>query len=159
MFGRLKESCPATSKTAGSSRVKYVKILLYSKIHIYTIHLFFTLREKMAQAYDFALDKIGMEIMSYQVRTSELSIWTCICVCMCYPPPSDRYSLLFQIWVDYINFLKGVYVYFSPSNINCITWFNKSLKVDIYVPLVRLWARTQRTNGSLQCEGCTRGAA
>ncbi|XP_038663738.1 cleavage stimulation factor subunit 3 isoform X4 [Scyliorhinus canicula] len=35
-------------------------------------------REKMAQAYDFALDKIGMEIMSY------------------------------QIWVDYINFLKGV---------------------------------------------------
>ncbi len=24
-------------------------------------------REKMAQAYDFALDKIGMEIMSYQV--------------------------------------------------------------------------------------------
>lgn len=32
----------------------------------------------MAQAYDFALDKIGMEIMSY------------------------------QIWVDYINFLKGV---------------------------------------------------
>ncbi|KTG37995.1 hypothetical protein cypCar_00012069 [Cyprinus carpio] len=36
------------------------------------------IREKMAQAYDFALDKIGMEIMSY------------------------------QIWVDYINFLKGV---------------------------------------------------
>lgn len=28
---------------------------------------FFFLREKMAQAYDFALDKIGMEIMSYQV--------------------------------------------------------------------------------------------
>lgn len=26
-----------------------------------------TVREKMAQAYDFALDKIGMEIMSYQV--------------------------------------------------------------------------------------------
>uniref|UniRef100_A0A6I8SHI8 Cleavage stimulation factor subunit 3 n=1 Tax=Xenopus tropicalis TaxID=8364 RepID=A0A6I8SHI8_XENTR len=35
-------------------------------------------KEKMAQVYDFALDKIGMEIMSY------------------------------QIWVDYINFLKGV---------------------------------------------------
>lgn len=28
-------------------------------------------REKMAQAYDFALDKIGMEIMSYQVCESE----------------------------------------------------------------------------------------
>lgn len=35
-------------------------------------------REKMAQAYDFALDKIGMDIMSY------------------------------QIWVDYIRFLKSV---------------------------------------------------
>uniref|UniRef100_A0A8C4R4R7 Cleavage stimulation factor, 3' pre-RNA, subunit 3 n=1 Tax=Eptatretus burgeri TaxID=7764 RepID=A0A8C4R4R7_EPTBU len=35
-------------------------------------------KEKMAQAYDFALDKIGMDIMSY------------------------------PIWVDYINFLKGV---------------------------------------------------
>lgn len=29
--------------------------------------VYFFLREKMAQAYDFALDKIGMEIMSYQV--------------------------------------------------------------------------------------------
>lgn len=28
----------------------------------------------MAQAYDFALDKIGMEIMSYQVHRSELYI-------------------------------------------------------------------------------------
>uniref|UniRef100_A0A7N6BST5 Cleavage stimulation factor subunit 3 n=1 Tax=Anabas testudineus TaxID=64144 RepID=A0A7N6BST5_ANATE len=28
-------------------------------------------KEKMAQAYDFALDKIGMEIMSYQVHVSE----------------------------------------------------------------------------------------
>ncbi|XP_056664817.1 cleavage stimulation factor subunit 3-like [Monodelphis domestica] len=35
-------------------------------------------KEKMAQAYDFTLDKIGMEIMSH------------------------------QIWMDYINFLKGV---------------------------------------------------
>nr|XP_032813917.1 cleavage stimulation factor subunit 3 [Petromyzon marinus] len=35
-------------------------------------------KEKMAQAYDFALDKIGMDIMSY------------------------------PIWVDYISFLKGV---------------------------------------------------
>lgn len=33
---------------------------------------FAALREKMAQAYDFALDKIGMEIMSYQV--DEISI-------------------------------------------------------------------------------------
>lgn len=35
-------------------------------------------REKMAQAYDFALDKMGMDILSY------------------------------PIWNDYINFLKNV---------------------------------------------------
>lgn len=35
-------------------------------------------REKMAQAYDFALDKIGMDVMSY------------------------------PIWVEYIAFLKSV---------------------------------------------------
>jgi len=39
-----------------------------------------TYREKMAQAYDFALDKIGLDVMSY------------------------------QIWADYIGFLKSVYV-------------------------------------------------
>lgn len=37
-----------------------------------------TFREKMAQAYDFALDKMGMDIQSY------------------------------SIWNDYIQFLKGV---------------------------------------------------
>lgn len=37
--------------------------------------LLLAIREKMAQAYDFALDKIGMEIMSYQVCKSE----QCIC--------------------------------------------------------------------------------
>lgn len=37
----------------------------------------------MAQAYDFALDKIGMEIMSYQVRGSELYIWACVCISLC----------------------------------------------------------------------------
>lgn len=30
----------------------------------------------MAQAYDFALDKIGMEIMSYQVKFRFLNICT-----------------------------------------------------------------------------------
>ncbi len=33
----------------------------------------------MAQAYDFALDKIGMEIMTYQVHRAELYICTCVC--------------------------------------------------------------------------------
>lgn len=62
----------------------------------------------MAQAYDFALDKIGMEIMSYQVRGSELYIWACVCMSLCQPLSSNSYSRLSQIWVDYINFLKGV---------------------------------------------------
>lgn len=34
---------------------------------LWSLWFVFFLREKMAQAYDFALDKIGMEIMSYQV--------------------------------------------------------------------------------------------
>lgn len=34
----------------------------------FTSHFNPFFREKMAQAYDFALDKIGMEIMSYQVH-------------------------------------------------------------------------------------------
>lgn len=37
------------------------------------------LREKMAQAYDFALDKIGMEIMSYQVHKA-IRFITCTCL-------------------------------------------------------------------------------
>lgn len=62
----------------------------------------------MAQAYDFALDKIGMEIMSYQVCKSEqciflLMVWVFFKLLL-----HNRYLLLFQIWVDYINFLKGV---------------------------------------------------
>lgn len=44
-----------------------VHITLNTKNVTYMLILFF--REKMAQAYDFALDKIGMEIMSYQVRS------------------------------------------------------------------------------------------
>ena len=42
--------------------------------------IIFSLREKMAQAYDFALEKIGMDIMSY------------------------------QLWNEYIGFLKSVWV-------------------------------------------------
>lgn len=34
----------------------------------------------MAQAYDFALDKIGMEIMSYQVHAPQ-KLYHCVCVC------------------------------------------------------------------------------
>lgn len=44
-----------------------VQFVFYIAVHTH----FLTSREKMAQAYDFALDKIGMEIMSYQVEISE----------------------------------------------------------------------------------------
>ena len=42
-------------------------------------------REKMTQAYEFALDKIGMDVNSY------------------------------SIWNDYIIFLKSGYVFFSKN--------------------------------------------
>lgn len=35
----------------------------------------------MAQAYDFALDKIGMEIMSYQVHAPQ-KLYHRVCVCV-----------------------------------------------------------------------------
>lgn len=57
--------------------VKHVDILPYCEIHTSYIYIL-TLREKMAQAYDFALDKIGMEIMSYQVHRSDVCICTCV---------------------------------------------------------------------------------
>jgi len=44
---------------------------MFSYVHVFC-------REKMAQAYDFALDKIGMDVLSY------------------------------PIWVEYIAFLKSV---------------------------------------------------
>ncbi len=67
----------------------------------------------MAQAYDFALDKIGMEIMSYQVHRSESDQSTGVYIYMCVFKfvITSVISLIFpffQIWVDYINFLKGV---------------------------------------------------
>ena len=46
-----------------------VFLLLKNIFHIY-------FREKMAQAYDFALDKIGMEIMSYQVELKFSNTYT-----------------------------------------------------------------------------------
>jgi len=61
-------------------RVKYLHFLaLYdcNANHNFCL-LIFCCREKMAQAYDFALDKIGMDVLSY------------------------------PIWVEYIAFLKSV---------------------------------------------------
>lgn len=75
------------------------------------IHICLPLREKMAQAYDFALDKIGMEIMSYQViNWTWLESYQCAHICY-YCPLIDTISPSCQIWVDYINFLKGVWVF------------------------------------------------
>lgn len=69
MFERPKESFPATSKMTSCI------VLLSIYLLPYNFTLLLAIREKMAQAYDFALDKIGMEIMSYQVCKSE----QCIC--------------------------------------------------------------------------------
>ena len=48
--------------------------------------LVYVYREKMAQAYDFALDKVGLDINS------------------------------FSIWTDYIIFLKNVYVFYPTNS-------------------------------------------
>lgn len=66
MSERPKESCPATSETRRT--LSATCATLHS---VFTLFLHSFLREKMAQAYDFALDKIGMEIMSYQVCVSQ----------------------------------------------------------------------------------------
>lgn len=71
--------CPGDQREAAQLQVRERAAQLGS-VHVvpflnlqFTSYIYSpTLREKMAQAYDFALDKIGMEIMSYQVHRSEL---------------------------------------------------------------------------------------
>lgn len=80
------------------------KCLITSRLEIIEINnLYFyiifgkLLREKTAQAYDFALEKIGLDVQSY------------------------------SIWVDYINFLKSVYWFFVLDQIigyNSINWYD-----------------------------------
>lgn len=63
----------AELQVRGRAATLEAHLLLHSQTCLFSPFLFFhsILREKMAQAYDFALDKIGMEIMSYQVHTPQ----------------------------------------------------------------------------------------
>ncbi|KAK7478906.1 hypothetical protein BaRGS_00029887 [Batillaria attramentaria] len=65
-------------------------------------------REKMAQAYDFALEKIGMDIMSY------------------------------QIWVDYINFLKSVEAVGSYAENQRISAVRKVYQRGVVNPMIHI---------------------
>ncbi|XP_014665029.1 PREDICTED: cleavage stimulation factor subunit 3-like [Priapulus caudatus] len=65
-------------------------------------------REKMAQAYDFALDKMGMDIMSY------------------------------QIWADYITFLKNVEAVGSYAENQRITAVRKIYQRGCVNPMVNI---------------------
>ncbi|PVD28191.1 hypothetical protein C0Q70_10777 [Pomacea canaliculata] len=65
-------------------------------------------REKMAQAYDFALEKIGMDIMSY------------------------------QIWVDYINFLKSVEAVGTYAENQRITAVRKVYQRGVVNPMIHI---------------------
>lgn len=67
-------------------------------------------REKMAQAYDFALDKMGMDIMSY------------------------------QLWVDYINFLKSVDAVGSYAENQRITAVRKVYQRGVVNPMINIEA-------------------
>ncbi|KAL1487033.1 hypothetical protein MTO96_008338 [Rhipicephalus appendiculatus] len=67
-----------------------------------------TYREKMAQAYDFALDKMGMDILSY------------------------------PIWSDYINFLKSVEAVGSYAENQRITAVRKVYQRGIINPMMNI---------------------
>ncbi|XP_077493007.1 cleavage stimulation factor subunit su(f) isoform X2 [Amblyomma americanum] len=67
-----------------------------------------TFREKMAQAYDFALDKMGMDILSY------------------------------PIWNDYINFLKSVEAVGSYAENQRITAVRKVYQRGIVNPMMNI---------------------
>lgn len=67
-----------------------------------------TFREKMAQAYDFALDKMGMDILSYPV------------------------------WTDYINFLKSVEAVGSYAENQRITAVRKVYQRGIVNPMMNI---------------------
>ncbi|KAL5010433.1 hypothetical protein ScPMuIL_012738 [Solemya velum] len=67
-------------------------------------------REKMAQAYDFALDKMGMDIMSY------------------------------QIWADYVHFLKSVEAVGSYAENQRITAVRKVYQRGVVNPMINIEA-------------------
>ncbi len=85
---------------------------------------FFFFREKMAQAYDFALEKMGLDITS------------------------------FPIWNDYIRFLKGVEAVGSYAENQKISAIRKVYQKGIVNPMINietLWyvTREQQSVGSL----------
>ena len=65
-------------------------------------------REKMAQAYDFAIDKMGLDILS------------------------------FSVWNDYINFLKSVDAVGSYAENQKITAIRKVYQRGIVNPMVNI---------------------
>lgn len=76
-------------------------------LNILNISYFFY-REKMAQAYDFALDKIGMDLHS------------------------------FPIWNDYVNFLKGVEAVGSYAENQKITAVRKVCQRGVVNPMINI---------------------
>ncbi|KAL1140992.1 hypothetical protein AAG570_000918, partial [Ranatra chinensis] len=67
-----------------------------------------TFKEKMAQAYDFALEKIGMDIQSY------------------------------SIWNDYVTFLKGVEAVGSYAENQKITAVRKVYQRGVVTPMIKI---------------------
>ncbi|CAB0001846.1 unnamed protein product [Nesidiocoris tenuis] len=67
-----------------------------------------TFKEKMAQAYDFALEKIGMDIQSY------------------------------SIWNDYVTFLKGVEAVGSYAENQKITAVRKVYQKGVVTPMLKI---------------------
>lgn len=118
----------------------------------------------MAQAYDFALDKIGMEIMSYQVHAPQ-KLYHCVCVCVLSRLGRCQLtSVLFSSsprfgWTT-STFSKECkcYLGFSCKASQKPGWLQTTAAVTL-TSSGRPWARTPRTSGSPPCGGCTREAA
>jgi len=78
------------------------------KIKIYSKSYLSDCREKTAQAYDFALDKIGLDVLSY------------------------------SIWVDYVNFLKSVEASGSFAENQKITAIRKVYQKGVMNPMLNI---------------------
>lgn len=159
MSERPKESCQATSKTARYIRGRSIRRSCVTVRCTFYLSCHF-LREKMAQAYDFALDKIGMEIMSYQVHTHTHSRGKhTVCLILSWLLSSHIYSL-------FPPDLGGLHQ-FSQRSVGVIFVFLATLhratepndwSCHVLISSVRLLARMPRTSGSQRCGGSTREA-
>lgn len=151
MFERPKGSSPATSKETYSIVTLHI---LRDKKSVWLNSLI--PREKMAQAYDFALDKIGMEIMSYQVCKFELLIVNFFFLFIIYtwPRSSCRFGWTTSISLKECKWIFCLFAWFlfQPAFKNLSNSF-----LFVCLLKVRPWAHMPRIRESLLLGESTKG--